>query len=76
MNKKIPQCKQCIMFDRENTICRVTFIMAGEDYVLTTKADDECHLIKNNIIDEVQSAGYWSDGKDGYVETPKLPNEG
>lgn len=64
----LKKCKNCLLFDRENKICRVTFIIDGEDYVLSTNPDDDCHLEKNGLIDDVKSIKSYSDGKDGYIE--------
>jgi hypothetical protein len=62
------KCKNCLLFDRHNNICQVTFIIEGEDYVITTQPDDYCHLEKHGILEDVKTAGAWSNGKDGYVE--------
>jgi hypothetical protein len=62
------KCGNCLLFDRKDSICQVTFIMDGEDYVLATKPEDDCHLEKHSVLQDVQTAGVWSNGKDGYVE--------
>lgn len=61
-------CKNCVLFDPKNSICTVTFIMDGEDYVLPTKPNDKCHLKKNGLLEYAKSIQVWSDGTDGYIK--------
>jgi len=62
------KCKNCLLFDGGKNICQVTFIMEGEDYVLATKPDDDCHLEKYGLLQDIQTVRVWSDGNDGYIE--------
>lgn len=72
MSKEVRHvCKNCTLYDPKNQICTVTFIVEGEDYVLHTKPEDECLLEKNGLLDDVDTAGCWSDGKNGYIDYGK-----
>lgn len=67
--KKIKQiCKNCKLFDPEEKICKVTIIQDGEYWELPTKPEDECHWIKNGVIENIQQIRAWSDGEKGYIE--------
>lgn len=67
-NPKMLKCGNCPLFDRKNSICNVTFIYEGEDHVLATKATDDCHLITNGVVSDLQSVRIWSDGDSGYIQ--------
>ena len=67
--KKIDQiCKNCKLFDPKEGVCAVVVIHKGEHLELKTNSEDECHWIKNGIVENIQQLRAWSDGKQGYVE--------
>jgi hypothetical protein len=65
MEKK---CKNCLLFNRKNKICQVTFIIDGEDYVISTNPEDDCHIESNGLIEDLKTLKVWSDGSDGYIQ--------
>ncbi len=45
MTKKIePICKNCLLFDRKNELCKVAVLIEGQEYHMPVFANDRCHL--------------------------------
>lgn len=62
-------CRDCALFDKTESVCRVTILRDGEYYEITTRSEDRCHWEEAGI--PIQEVKVWSDGENGYVQMPE-----
>lgn len=70
MKKKIePKCKNCLLFNREDSTCKVAILINGEEIHLPVSPEDNCHMDELGI--PVEQVRWW-------VEDPKTgkPTDG
>ncbi len=68
--KKIePKCKNCLLYNREEGICKVAILVNGEQIHLPVFPEDDCHMDQLGI--PVEQVRWW-------VEDPKTrkPTQG
>jgi hypothetical protein len=61
-------CKNCLLYDKENGVCKVTIILEGQYYELPTLPNNDCYWEKNDL--EIKQIKMWSDGENGFIEMP------
>lgn len=82
---KEPFCKNCLLFDKKNSLCRVIILHEGERYNLPVDAEDSC-FFENEFIAvdslgkeekfkvDVQQLRMWEEDKKVKIEYPD-PNK-
>lgn len=63
-------CKNCKLYDKENSVCSVVVLSEAEKLELMVKPNDPCMWEKMGV--PVQRMRAWSDGKNGYLELTEL----
>lgn len=61
-NKIEPKCKNCLLYNREEGLCRVAILINGEQIHLPVSPEDNCHMDELGI--PVEQVRWW-------VENPK-----
>lgn len=67
MVKMEPKCKNCLLFDRKNGICKVAILIKGEEFHMPVFPEDHCHMDELNIPVE-QVRWYVEDGNGNPAE--------
>lgn len=49
-------CKTCELYDPQNRVCTVTFIIQGEEYVLQTSPEDRCKLEECDVTNYIKES--------------------
>lgn len=45
MEKKIePKCKNCLLYNRSNSTCKVAILIDGEEFHIPVFPEDNCHM--------------------------------
>lgn len=73
-------CKNCLLYDSQEKVCKVSVLINGETYELPVDPYDSCHWLNleeesskfkpDESLIEIQQIRIWSDGKNGYIESP------
>ena len=61
-------CRNCKLYDREDSVCNVVFVVNGEDYLLQTQPDDKCQIEENDLLEYVKTLGIWQEGNQRFIE--------
>jgi hypothetical protein len=54
---KDPRCGNCLLFDRDNEVCKVAILLEGEKFYLPVSAGDRCHMDELGV--EVNQVRWW-----------------
>lgn len=80
MTNKKKTCGNCLLFNKEDSVCSVNILVAAEYYELKVKPTDACHWekIEKELSAEfgeteipIQQIRIWSDNKNGYIESSR-----
>jgi hypothetical protein len=71
MKKEI--CNNCLLYDREKSTCKVKIIYEGKLMELPVLPGDSCFWKENDL--EINQIRSWSDGRNGYIESPGDPDD-
>jgi hypothetical protein len=42
--KPEPYCKNCLLFDKDNKMCKVSILINGEKFNMPVDPEDKCHM--------------------------------
>ena len=59
MEKK---CKNCLLFDKQNNLCKIAILIEGKKYNLPVDPDDNCHMDELKI--PVEQIRWFEEEKD------------
>lgn len=59
--KKI--CNNCLLFNRQNSTCRVAVLVEGKEYHMPVDPSDKCHMDELNI--PIKQVRWWVEDESG-----------
>ena len=65
---KEKKCKNCMLFNREKSECKVAFIIDGEETHLPVEPEDDCHFLELGI--EVNQVRWFEEDGKVKIEYP------
>jgi hypothetical protein len=80
MEKKVEKiCNNCLLYNRENSSCKVAILLNGKEYHMPVDPGDSCHM--DDIGIEIKQVRWWVEDdkgnpteKDGVVKI-EYPND-
>lgn len=62
-------CKNCLLFDKEKSICKVAILIEGKKYNLPVFPEDKCHLDELKIpVEQIR----WFEEENNIKKTVKI----
>ena len=64
MKKEIEKiCNNCLLYNRENSTCKVSVLINGMEYHMPVDPGDKCHMEELGI--EIKQVRWWVEDKSG-----------
>lgn len=57
------KCKNCPLYNRENSCCKIVIFIEGDKINLPVLPDDDCHMLELGI--EVNEVKFWTEDETG-----------
>jgi len=62
-NVKKQICNNCLLFNRQNSTCKVAVLIDGKEYHMPVDPGDKCHMDQLGI--EISQARWWVEDENG-----------
>jgi len=66
---KEPKCKNCLLFDRQESTCKVAILIEGDKYHMPVSPEDNCHMDELGI--PVSQVRWWVEDPNTGEQTDK-----
>jgi hypothetical protein len=66
---KTPKCKNCYLFDKQNSMCKISILIDGKKYNMPVEENDDCHMIEFNV--PVEQVRWWVEDPQSGEKTNK-----
>jgi hypothetical protein len=64
MGKEIEKiCNNCLLYNRQNSTCKVAALIDGKEYHMPVDPGDKCHMDELGI--EIKQVRWWVEDKEG-----------
>ena len=67
--KNKPKCKNCRLFDKKNSSCKVSILIDGKKYNMPVDPEDNCHRLELDI--PIEQVRWWVEDPESGEQTNK-----